>query len=492
VRKHPHLYEISAWPWLARLSSRSGTTVTLGTVPDAEWDRLRELGFDLIYLMGVWERSAFGRQIARTELSLLDGYDRALPGWTFGDVPGSPYCVSSYSPDPRIGTWADLDAARAALHARGMRLVLDFVPNHTAFDHPWIAAHVERYVRASLADYRRAPRDYRLVEPSSSDPVLVACGRDPYFPPWTDVAQLNYFDAGARRAMVEELAGIARHCDGVRCDMAMLVLSDVFARTWNGTAPPGEFWAEVRAALPDFMLIAEVYWDLEYRLQQLGFTFTYDKRLYDRLLHEPPTSVRDHLRAGRDYQERSARFLENHDEPRSLAAFGPERIEAAAVICATTPGLRFYYDGQLEGRQRFSPVQLGRWADEPVQTDVAATYDRLLRATDAAVFHDGEWQLLEVAPSGWTGHENLVAYHWRAGAAYRLIVANPGRTAAEGHVPVAEALALDPGDTIVFVDVLRDRRYEWRREDLKHRGLWVRLDAGKAHLFRIETGASAS
>lgn len=486
MRRHPHLYEIGAWPWLERLSRQHGRRVTLGTVPESEWERLSALGFDIIYLMGVWRRSALGRHIARSEVDLFEGYDRALPGWGPADVAGSPYCISDYSPDPRLGTWEVLDRVRDQLHARGMHLVLDFVPNHTAFDHPWIAQHPERYITGSLEAYRRAPRDYRLVELASGEPAFVACGRDPYFPPWIDVAQLNYFNEETRRAMVEQLSAIARHCDGVRCDMAMLILNDVFARTWNGPTPRTEFWAEVRDALPDLMLIAEVYWDLEYRLQQLGFSFTYDKRLYDRLLHEPPSTVRDHLRGEQDYQEHSARFLENHDEPRSLATFGPDRIEAAAVICGTTPGLRFYHDGQLEGRRRFAPVQLGRWADEPPQPDLEAMYRRLLHATADRVFHEGDWKLLEVAPSGWTGHENLIAFSWQRPSAYRLIVANPGRTAAEGLVPIGDALASLPGGLLTFTDLLHERDYESDRGALLERGLWVRLEAGKAHLFRIE------
>ena len=62
---------------------------------------------------------------------------------------------------------------------------------------------------------------------------FIACGRDPFFPPWRDVAQLNYFNPATREAMIGVLTTIAQHCDGVRCDMAMLVLNDVFAQTWQ-------------------------------------------------------------------------------------------------------------------------------------------------------------------------------------------------------------------------------------------------------------------
>jgi glycosidase len=370
-----------------------------------------------------------------------------------------------------------------------MGLVLDFVPNHTGFDHPWISSHPERYVGGSLERFRAAPYDFRLVEPAHGGARFIACGRDPYFPAWTDVAQLNYFEPDTRAAMVGQLSAIAQHCDGVRCDMAMLVLNDVFARTWGaltGTEVPGtEFWTGVREALPDFLLIAEAYWDLEWRLQELGFSYTYDKRLYDRLAHESSAAVRDHLRAVHEYQNRSARFLENHDEPRSFATFGPGRIEAAAAICATCPGLRFYYDGQFEGRTRFAPVQLGRWAEEPEEPGLREFYERLLKAADDRVLHDGDWALLDVAEAGDATHAQLVAFRWRLGDDLRVIISNPGDQPAQGHVLLGGDL---PGAApkLVFEDQIADGRYEWDRAALIERGLYVRLAPGRAHLFRVE------
>jgi hypothetical protein len=492
MRSHPHLYEFATWPWLERLSAEAGKPLTLASVPDAEWERLKSLGFDLVYLMGVWRRSPLGRQIARSEPRLFDGYDRALPGWSLADVVGSPFCIADYSPDPRIGTWNDLDALRTNLRARGMGLVLDFVPNHTAFDHPWVASHPERYVTASAERFRAAPAEFRLVEAAECAPCYVACGRDPNFPAWTDVAQLNYFEPDTRAAMIAQLQEIAEHCDAVRCDMAMLVLNDVFARTWGAFGGPGpqtEFWTEAREAVPDLMLIAEAYWDLEWRLQELGFAYTYDKRLYDRLAHESSGAVRDHLRAATDYQKRSARFLENHDEPRSYDVFGPGRIEAAAAVCATVPGMRFYYDGQLEGRTRLSPVQLGRWAEEPEAPGLPEFYARLLKAADDPVCHEADWALLDVAEAGDPSYAQLIAFRWARDGRLRVIVSNPGDTTAQGHVLLGDDLPA-AASNLVFDDLLTDTRYEQDRAALRQRGLYVRLAPGKAHVFEVSSTAS--
>src|SRR5260370_36328526 len=162
--------------------------------------------------------------------------------------------------------------------------------------------------------------------------------------------------------MIGELVKIAGQCDGVRCDMAMLVLPDVFERTWGVRSQP--FWPKaiphVHERVTGFCFMAEVYWDLEWTLQQQGFDYTYDKRLYDRLRGGQARPVRDHLRAGLDYQSKLARFLENHDEPRAAAAFSPGVHEAAAVITFLTPGLRFFHQGHFDGRRKRISPTLGR------------------------------------------------------------------------------------------------------------------------------------
>ena len=115
---------------------------------------------------------------------------------------------------------------------------------------------------------------------------ILAYGRDPYFDGWPDTVQLDYSNLSVIEAMKNELVRIAGQCDGVRCDMAMLMLPYVFEKTWGRKAK--SFWPQAimaaRQQYPGFCLMAEVYWDMEWTLQQLGFDYTYDKRLYDRLV----------------------------------------------------------------------------------------------------------------------------------------------------------------------------------------------------------------
>ncbi|HEX9367743.1 MAG TPA: alpha-amylase family glycosyl hydrolase [Vicinamibacterales bacterium] len=486
MRTHPHLYEISAWPWLERLSRREDRRVTLADVPAASWDALASAGFDCVYLMGVWRRSAVGRLMGRTDPGLIADYDRLLPGWGMPDVPGSPYSIQAYEPDDRMGGWTGLDTCRADLARRGMSLVLDFVPNHTGFDHDWIRTHPELYVQGTLDNYRAEPILYHPIEDAGGRTVrFIACGRDPFFPPWRDVAQLNYFNPATRDAMTGVLETIAEHCDGVRCDMAMLVLNDVFARTWEQKVdllwgvPATEFWPEATRRAP-MTYLAEVYWDRECQLQQQGFHFTYDKRLLDRLHHGDPEQSRGHLRADPAYSAKLARFLENHDEARSATEFG-HRVRAAATLTFTLPGLRFFFDGQLEGAAVRLPVQLGRWPEDPDRPDIRDLYARLLKTIDAPLFHDGEWSLLDVAGAGDTRTSDLVACAWRNGTHLAIVAANITNRDTQGLVQVGE---LPTGDAFDLNDQLSDRTYRWTREDLG-RGLYVRLQSGDAHLFVV-------
>jgi glycosidase len=486
MRPHPHLYEISAWPWLDRLSRREHRRVTLADVPGAEWDRLASLGLDFVYLMGVWKRSAIGRLMARTDPGLLTEYDRVLPGWAMRDVPGSPYCIERYEPDEYMGGWAGLDAARAALAARHIGLVLDFVPNHTGFDHEWVRTRPGLYVQGTLDDYRRTPDRFHPID-DGEHVHFIACGRDPFFPPWRDVAQLNYFNSETREAMIGVLASIAGHCDAVRCDMAMLVLNDVFTRTWKGEVdllwpePADEFWPEATRRVPALTCLAEVYWDREWQLQQQGFRFTYDKRLLDRLHEGSAAHVRAHLQADAAFSTRLARFLENHDEPRSAAVFGA-RLPAAATLAFTLPGMRFFFDGQLDGADVRPPVQLGRWPDSDPRATVRDLYDRLLRTIDRPLFHDGEWRLLDVHAAGDDTCADLVATSWAHGTDRAVIAANIGSREAQGLVQGAPWPA---GSTLAFVDQLTDDVYRWESVDLAS-GLYVRLAPGAAHVFLVE------
>ncbi len=484
MRRHPRLLEISAWPWLERLSRQERRQVSLADVPHRYWDGIAGR-FDVVFLMGVWRRSPLGRLIALDHSGLAAEFDRALPGWTTSDVVGSPYCIQQYVPDARMGGWNGLDEVRRQMSARGIRLVLDFVPNHTAFDHPWIAAHPERYVLGADEDARSAPTHFRAIDTDAGRRVI-ACGRDPHFAPWTDVAQLNYFNPDTRDAMLTTLHEIAAHCDGVRCDMAMLLLNDVFDRTWRSILraswprPDAEFWPAARAAVPKMLFLAEAYWGLEGRLLDDGFDFVYGKELLDALVARDGARAK-HLLAN-PRAERFAWFLENHDEPRSAASLA-DCVPAAAALVATVPGMRFFNDGQLEGWRVRAPVQLGRWPAEPADANVQALYDRVLAFAGNPVFEDGQWSIPAITDAGDETHRHIVAILWKLRDRACLVVANVAAGTAQAHVAIAADLP--PGEAFDFEDRLTGITYPWPRQPLEQRGLYVRLEPGAAHLFQV-------
>jgi hypothetical protein len=369
---HPLIYEINTWTWLGELSRRAGIPLTLATVPDEEWNRPASFGFDAVWLMGVWQRSPEGIRISMTNDELLSEFGQALPDFEVRDNVGSPYCVRGYPVDAHLGGAEALAVARSKLGDQGLRLILDFVPNHVAPDHPWVNEHPEYFIQASKEDREHNPRSFTAIADR-----IYACGRDPYFPAWADVLQRNAFNEGLRASVVETLMDIAAQCDAVRCDMAMLMTNSVFGKTWGARAGPRpelDYWPlvipVVKERYPGFQFIAEAYWDMEWELQQQGFDYCYDKRLYDRLEHDGPESVRLHLCADLIYQKKLVRFIENHDEPRAAAVFGPQKRRAAAVAAFTVPGAGLIHEGQMEGWRVRLPVSLARRPKEPMDLEL--------------------------------------------------------------------------------------------------------------------------
>ena len=338
--KHPVICELNTWVWLNQLTQEAQQPITLANVPEAELQRLSGLGFDGLWLMGVWRRSPAARRIAREGAEFQDGHRRALPDYTPEDIVGSAYAIFDYHVDAALGGDDGLAAFRKRLHACGLHLILDFVPNHLSRDHAWTVEHPERFVQGTEADLARDPGIFFRCE-SRWGPRVLAHGRDPYFPAWTDTAQLDYRRSETQQAMTDELVDIAARCDGVRCDMAMLENQDTFLKTWGGSfeSSQPEFWLKaipaVREKYPGFLFMAEVYWglDQEEKLQRFGFDYTYDKRLYDLLLHGDAVAVRNRLReSDAAYQSSLVRFIENHDEERARTAFGLARSRAAAAL----------------------------------------------------------------------------------------------------------------------------------------------------------------
>jgi len=420
--------ELNAARWLSQLGRRFGKKMTVCHIPDEVLDEIKIAGFDAVWLMGVWQKSPKALEIARNNPELARAISYQAPNFNKEDICASPFAVYDYSVDRDMGTEDGLIKLKKRLNDRGIMLLLDFVGNHFAADHPKTLTDPDLFINTGTTPPVAHPDWFFKTD----NGVYIAHGRDPFFPPWTDTAQLNYFNPKTRDFMIETLLRVASLCDGVRCDMSMLSLNKVHHDTWwqflKEDAPREEFWtraiARAREKNPSFVFIAEVYWGLEWEIQELGFDYTYDKILYDRLRFASAEAIKGHLGAEHLYQMRSIRFISNHDEESTLKAFGRDKAAAAAVLVSTIPGARMFYALQLLGYKTNYPVQ---YAGEPADGDegVREFYKNLLSITNNPSFHGGEWtmkQILGVNDS--ETYKNVLAWEWAQGLEYKLVVIN--------------------------------------------------------------------
>lgn len=487
--RHPLLFEVNTRQWLAELSRKHGRDIDLFGVPEEELDFFEERGFTHLWLMGVWPTGPRSRGEAIKLADLRAAYDLALPGWTDEDVLGSPYAVGALHVSPLLGGDAGLAQLRERLAERDIKLILDFVPNHLGLDHAWLLSRPNLFVSNAV----QIPDAF--ASRTTTGTRWIAHGKDPYFPGWTDTAQLDYRKKETRDAITELIQSVAEKCDGVRCDMAMLMLNEVFHRTWSHVpldvaTASGEFWhaaiARTKAAHPDFTFLAEAYWDLEGRLCELGFDYAYDKKLYDLVVHDHAWQVQPHLLGLADGNARRAHFLENHDEPRVQPLLDLARHRAAALLVLGLPGMRFLHEGQLEGLTRFARVQLARRHVEPVNDEVRGLYDRLLAALQGTAVGNGSGRVL-AARRAWEENPSsqvISLVQWQRDERddqFELVVVNNSGDRAQCRAPL-DARGLAAG-AWQLTDRLGDER--WLRDggEMARDGLWLDIGPRAAQLF---------
>ena len=362
-----------------------------------ELAELAQLGFDALWMMGVWRISKGARKISKI---------------TSEDYEGSPYAVPTYEINRELGGSGQFVRLVKRAHAAGLSVILDFVSNHMALDSPWITQWPDLFIRSDIRARKQSTSEFFLHRSGE----VVAFGRDPYFSPWNDTAQLDYANEALRTRMIEELKRISRYADGVRCDMAMLVLRDCFRRLWYPLAAdsafdevmPGEFWDQaidaVRRVNPAFRFIAEAYWDKEQELRALGFDLCYEKQLYDGLVGHDLGRVLQRLRRDPEALRGSLYFIENHDEPRAASVFGKSDHLAALALILSIPGSVLIHEGQMEGKHERLPVQRIRpLADEPADPALRASYGQLLKITNDDVFKRGDFELFDPGVYGTLG-----------------------------------------------------------------------------------------
>jgi glycosidase len=483
------IYQINTRVWIKRFSPNS----TISSLPISYFKALADKGINVIWLMGIWKTCPGVIKDCCLTSDLISSYQKALTDWKKEDVIGSPFSIDSYSPDEALGSWDDFVKFKSRLNKIGLKLFLDFIPNHFSRDTVYLKDNPGIFLKA---DEDIMSRDSYTFFRSDIDNQIYAHGRDPLFPAWQDTIQVNLFNQKALDFQIENLLKIAEICDGVRCDMAMLILNNVFNNTWSGVLskfdfhkPQDEFWKiaiqKVKSKFPDFIFMAEVYWDLEWQLQQLGFDCTYDKVLMDRLLNNNLAGIKAHLNADKDYQMKSVRFIENHDEARAVTSFGKERSLAAAVIISTIQGIKLYFDGQFEGKRVKLPVQLGREPVEKTSTRIQNFYYKLLGIIKNPLFCDGEWSALNLSSVGSDNfsYNNMLAWQWKLNDKIILVIINYSDSTSQCRLKFAVD---ESKDKVVLSDLLNDQKYIRKVKEILEHGLFIELKAYNSHIFTLE------
>ena len=476
---HPILYEISTRPWLYELSQKYGKSITkLKDIPTTEFDNLKKSGIEIVWMMGVWKLGTYGLEFDRKQ-----DYSGVLPDWTKDDVIGSPYSITEYECNPDIGTNDDLVWLRKQINSRGMKLMLDFVPNHSAVDAPTASSNPKLYMRAPPGK----------TDPSRYTDSGIAYGKDPYFSPWLDVIQWNYWEAETIQFMKQNLLTVLKYADGARCDMAHLILNDVFGQTWKEeldawsySKPSNEFWEvvikEAKSKYPNAILLAEVYedWEIE-KLNQLGFDYCYDKALLDKL-EGSAQDVNDYIHyKGESFYGHVAHFVENHDENRVVYNMqgNLEKAKAAGTIAATLGGMIFFNHGQWSGLKNKLDVHLRRGASESADSGTENHYKKLMQIIADSAFKGPNYYFVYNI----SGDKELdfIGYIREVDDAHYLVVVNYASTYGCAEVPIYN---MEGSGMKNVKEMFSGIEYSVDADIMRNVGLTVCLNGYQAQIFK--------
>ncbi len=483
------IYEINTRVWIKRFKQNNNIPKLID-IPKEYWKTLVDKGIKYIWLMGIWETVSETIEKYCFEKGLIDEYKNALPDWKSKDVIGSPYAIDNYHINRTIASTSEFMLLKENLNSLGLKIILDFIPNHFSADTSLLKTNHDIFLLGNEELYSKDEQKYFRT----NDGKIYAHGCDPNYPAWQDTIQVNYFSETAREFMVASLKKIAKLCDGVRCDMAMLPMSNIFRNTWREpllqlgiNRIDKEFWVEaiqqIKEVKNSFLFIAEAYWDTEWELQKYGFDYTYDKKLLDRLKFGDSENIIKHLQAEKKIQQKSIRFIENHDEERAIVAFGVEKSKAAAVVISTIQGAALFYEGQFEGKSVKLPVQLGREPNEEINNSLVEFYNNLLNISNHKVFTKGLWSILTpIQLDQDFTYKNILSWEWGIGSEKRVVVINYSDTTSYCRVRFN---VNRKGETVKLIDLFDGTEYEREIEEIESLGLFIHLEAYKSHIFEI-------
>lgn len=494
---HRLVYQVDIRELIHRLNVESNTKHKLTDLPDEFFIELKNLGVEFFWPLGIFEPSQASREISVSMKDLHKKYFNSLPDWQEDDVIGSPYAITQYKIAKALGGEETYKKFRSKLSTKyDLKVILDFVPNHFALDSPIVQKHPEYFIRIVPDAPHFNTNEFYSVKLKESN-YLIAHGKEPYSPVWKDTLQLDYRSQKVRDFMTKELLKLSEKCDGVRCDMSMLLLSDIFFNNWKNFPLPTdytpiakEFWFEaikkVKNKNPDFIFIAEVYWSRENDLLDLGFDYVYEKKLYDMLVDHKIDLINEYIKRTFSYQRRRFLFIENHDEQRSAHIFPPEKLKAVATLIYTLPSMKLIYDGQLEGRKFHHAIQLKRLHKENLNFDLKNFYKTLLKAIDKSSIAHGFFKYLQPIPAweGNPGFYNFISFLYEDEKFNKdLVVINLAPYQSQCRAKI-ESYDL-PGKKFLIRDRLSDEQYFRDGDEMFYQGLYLDLKPYQAQIFEF-------
>ena len=477
--RHPVIYEINTRPWLYELSVKYKTPITrIENIPLQEFDEIRKNGVDIVWMMGVWKLGEYGLEFDRKQ-----DYSYCLPNWTKEDVIGSPYAVYEYTCNPSLCINSDLNWLKAELNKRGIKLMLDFVPNHSAVDAPKAKENPEMYIRAPEGK----------VDEDKYTKEGIAYGAEEHHFVWKDVLQWNYWNNDTINYMYENIDIIMNWADAIRCDVAYQELNDVFYATWKDeldahgyTRPELEFWEyainKAKNLNPNIMFLAESYND-EYneKLIKLGFDYVYNIDILINL-KESGDKFKEYIKDKEgNFWIYKANFVENHDEDRVVANMGGnlQKGKAAGTIAATIGGLIFINHGQWEGRKNKLDVHLRRGLEEPDNEEIKNYYKKLHQVIKDKAFRGNNFYYAGVLDG--ERKDDFIAYIREEDDSHYLVVVNFSENEGCATIPIYN---LRGRRYILVYDALNDVEIMKTYDIVKNYGLKVCLKAWESQIFK--------
>ncbi|MBM4176052.1 MAG: hypothetical protein FJ213_07755 [Ignavibacteria bacterium] len=492
------IYEVDIRELFNRFKSNINSIKTLNDIPDNFFIELKKIGVKYIWLIGMYEQSLTGKKLAFQLQELHGRYSECLSDWTEKDIASSPYAIKKYEIAKGFGGKKVFNTFRKKLRDKfDIGIILDFVPNHVALDNPIVGKNPGYFVKVNEPIPPERVENY-FKHTGIKGEIFLAHGKDPFFPAWKDTLQLDYRSKSVHKYMIKELLKISELCDGVRCDMSMLLLSEVFNVNWKDYPLPGdivpsgkEFWYDailsVRKVNPDFLFIAEVYWDKEKTMLDLGFDYVYDKKLYDCLTQYNCPRLREYIQHTFTFEKGRLVFLENHDEQRVTSILTRDKHYACAVLSYTLPSVKLLHEGQMEGRKIPHAIQLTRIQPEKIDVEIHQFYKKLFELAQNSAIRDGYFKAL-IPLAAWErspSYQNFIIYLYENDKLEKdLVVVNFSGYQSQCRVKI-ESFDLI-GNEFLIEDRMSDQKYQRSGDEMFYEGLFLELMPYQSQIFQFK------